>query len=144
MIKTLSLSGAIVVATALWVGGLAQARPSTQPASAPSKPIRGVITLGKKLESGTLFLILRPKGAKKGPPIAVRRYVKPKFPLKFELDSKNVMIPGTSFEGPFDLFARMDQDGNAMTKQPGDMVNAKPVAVRPGDLKVKLALDKQL
>lgn len=126
---------------------LAVGTPASQPASQPSSasPIRGTIKVGKGITApkGSVFVILRPEGsADRGPPIAVLKLDKPKFPLKFVIGPENVMIPGTTFRGPFDLYARLDQDGNPITKKSGDLFNVKPVRVRPGDRKVAVVLDK--
>ena len=125
---------------------LALGNPSSQPASQPGSaaPIQGVIKLGKgfKAKAGSVFILLRTEGsADRGPPIAVLRLDKLKFPLKFTIGSENVMIPGTTFQGPFDLYARLDQDGNPITKKEGDLFNAKPLRVKPGDKKVVVILD---
>ncbi|MBX2811011.1 MAG: hypothetical protein KTR25_04355 [Myxococcales bacterium] len=119
----------------------------TAPASRPSevKPVKGTITVGRGFapKNGYVFVILRPEGsADRGPPIAVLRIDKPTFPLPFSIGPENVMISGTRFRGPFDLYARFDQDGNPMSKARGDLFNAKPVRVKSGDKKVSVVLNK--
>ena len=94
---------------------------------------------------GTLFIILRMKGMPDmGPPIAVKRVASPTFPLSFSVGSQNLMQQGTPFEGPFDVRARLDFDGNAMTKNPGDLFTSVPVAADPGKTSVTVVLDKSL
>jgi len=44
------------------------------------------------------------------------------------------------FEGPIALTARLDGDGDAMTRDASDPQTAQPVAVVPGTLGVELLL----
>lgn len=66
-----------------------------------------------------LFLSARP--VKGGAPLAAKKIVDFKFPQSFILDDTNVMIPGTKLEGEIEITARLDQDGDAMTRTPGDV-----------------------
>ena len=50
------------------------------------------------------------------------------------------MIPSMTFEGPIELTARLDGDGNASTRTAGDRATGQPVAVAPGDAGVTLRL----
>lgn len=117
--------------------------PSSQPSD--TQPVTGTIKLGKGLKAvkGSVFIILRPEGAAdRGPPMAVLRINQPKFPVSFEIGPQNVMIPGTQFKGPFNLYARLDQDGNPLTKEAGDLYNSSPVQVNSGDKRVPVILNK--
>ena len=87
-----------------------------------------------------LFIIARPAGAAGGPPLAVVRVPSPEFPFDFEIGPKDVMIPSMTFEGPIELTARLDGDGNASTRTAGDRATGQPVAVAPGDAGVTLRL----
>jgi hypothetical protein len=55
-----------------------------------------------------------------------------------------VMIPTLRFEGSITVTARLDSDGNAMTKLPGDLVGAVATPVAPGASGLKLVLDGKL
>ncbi len=119
------------------------------PAEAPQNatdPVRGTIALAASVGDsggGTLFIIVRNQGVP-GPPLAVKKVDDPKFPLNFEIGQGDVMMQGAPFVGPFEVSARLDSDGNAMTKTPGDLVNANPVVgVKPGE-PTQLVLDKRL
>lgn len=108
--------------------------------------IRGTIEIDPKLAAGaegTVYVVLRPAGVPPmGPPVAVKRYTAPSFPLAFEVGPGDVMMAGSPFIGPFDVYVRLDRDGNAMTKQPGDLETAAPVGGRsPGDEPVVVRLD---
>ena len=110
--------------------------------------IRVRVSLDPALEGevpgdGVLFVIARKAGAVGGPPLAVVRTPGPAFPAKFEIGQDNVMIPGLRFEGPLDLTARLDVDGNAMTRMAGDFQGTLADPVEPG-AEVEIVLDQRL
>jgi hypothetical protein len=120
------------------------------PSDIPSgAPISGEIAVAAGLGeagSGTLFVVLRPAGTpNQGPPMAVKRIDAPSFPQTFEVSQADVMMKGVPFLGPFDIYVRLDRDGNAMTKDAGDLVNTAPAAqIAAGATGVKIELDKRL
>ena len=87
-----------------------------------------------------LFLIARKGGG--GPPLAVVRVANPRFPLKFEISKRNVMIPGVPFEGMVTLTARLDADGSAGPASAGDLEGRTARPVRVGEKKVRIVIDK--
>jgi hypothetical protein len=112
-------------------------------------PVEGQITVDASLGdpgSGTIFIVVRNQGMpNQGPPLAVKRIADPKFPASFQISASDMMMPGIPFVGPFDIYARLDRDGNAMTKDPGDLVNSAPAAgVKAGSKDVQISLDKKL
>ncbi len=114
---------------------------------APGPPIRGRVEIAEPLrdsvpEQAILFLIARRQDT--GPPLAVLRIPNPSFPYEFELGQANVMIPTLRFEGDLQLTARLDSDGNARTKLPGDLVGKISGSLSPGDTGIVLTLDAQL
>ena len=104
--------------------------------------VRGRVSLAPEASGrgGTLFIIARRQGMTAGPPLAVLRVTSPNFPLAFEIGPDQVMIPGMRFEGPISLTARLDGDGDAMTRDDSDPQTGQPVAVVPGTLGVELLL----
>ena len=98
---------------------------------------------GSSLETGTVYIIVRAAGMPPvGPPLAVRKYSNPKFPLEFQIGPEHVMMQNMPFEGPFDVFARWDADGNAMTKAAGDLESSKPLkSVNKGSSGHRLIFD---
>ncbi len=117
--------------------------------SAASSPIRGRVEIAPELvkhagSGSVLFLIARSAAAGGGPPLAVRRFVSPRFPLEFEIGQENVMIPSMRFEGAIQLTARLDSDGNAMTRLPGDLQGAMSTPLSPGAVGALLTLDQRL
>ncbi|HEV8323877.1 MAG TPA: hypothetical protein VG389_19830 [Myxococcota bacterium] len=74
----------------------------------------------KVAPTDTLFIIVR--NAPVGPPLAVKRIVGPAFPVSFDIGPADAMAgPASWTGGPYWLAARLDKDGNAMSKNPGDV-----------------------
>lgn len=121
--------------------------PPAAPPSAEGAAIRGTISLAPELEDrvpagGILFLIAR--RGEGGPPLAVQRVVEPQFPLEFAIGPEDRMIEQMPFVGPLLLEARVDADGNAMTRQPGDLRGAAPGSYEPGASDVAIVVDEAL
>jgi len=117
------------------------------PTAAAGSPVRGTISVAPELadrvpRNGVLFVFARPLGG--GPPVAARRLPVANLPLAFELGPDHRMMQGVPFQGPFQLVARLDTDGNATTRTPGDLQGTSPAPVSPGDTDVILVLDEAL
>jgi len=119
------------------------AQASSRAGAARGSTITGEVRLGqgRPPAGATLFVIARPAGTRGGPPLAVLRVPEPQFPFAFELSQANVMIPSLRFEGDMDVTARLDVDGNAMTRDPSDLEGRSPSARRPGDADVLIVLE---
>jgi cytochrome c-type biogenesis protein CcmH len=110
-------------------------------------PVTGTVELAPELAGKTpagavLFIIARRGG---GPPLAVKRVPNPQFPLPFTIGPDDRMIQTMPFAGPIALSARIDSDGNATSRSPGDLMGAArggPVA--PGAIGVVIVLDTLL
>ena len=121
---------------------------AASPAGATGGAIEGEIALapgleGSRPDQGVLFVIARPQGATGGPPLAVLRIPNPSFPLEFSIGPENVMIPTMQFAGPISLSARLDADGNAMTRGPGDISSPVVDGLEPGASGVRITLSEQ-
>ncbi len=119
------------------------------PASQDEPAIQGIVELAPEFaqrvpDGATLFLIAYRSEATGGPPLAVRRFTAPRFPLRFEVGPEHLMIPGSAFEGELRLSARLDSDGNAMTRLPGDLHGSAAQTVSPGARDVAIVLDQRL
>jgi len=117
-------------------------------AAAAGAPIEGVIELAPELaaarpDGGVLFVIARPQGARGGPPLAVLRIPSPSFPLEFSIGPDDVMIPSMTFAGSISLSARLDADGNAMTRGAGDISSPVLESLSPGTTGVALRLSER-
>ena len=126
------------------MGGGGPDRAGNSSVGRPGAAVRGRVSLAEPADGsrGTLFIIARPEGVVGGPPLAVLRVPSPEFPLAFEIGPEQVMIPGMRFEGPIALTARLDGDGDAMTRDPNDPETRSPLAVVPGFVGVELLLSR--
>jgi cytochrome c-type biogenesis protein CcmH len=108
--------------------------------------ITGSVSLSEGLADqateGVLFIIARKEGMR--PPLAVKRVENPSFPLTFSLGPDDRMIDTIPFEGSLEISVRLDGDGNAMSREPGDLQSAASKPVEPGAEDVELVLDTKL
>lgn len=118
---------------------------ATSTAARGAAPIEGLVELSGELAEArpagaVLFVIARPEGVTAGPPLAVLRIADPEFPYSFSIGPANVMIPSMRFEGAISLSARLDADGNAMTRSADDISSPILSSLAPGATGVKLDL----
>lgn len=123
--------------------------PGSQAGADDPATIRGRVEIppdlaGALRPDATLFVIARRAGAQGGPPLAVRRIPAPSLPYEFAIGPQHAMIQGVPFEGPISLTARLDGDGDAMTRRPGDLSGEAGGAVEPGSDGVVILLDQRI
>jgi hypothetical protein len=149
--------------------GAPAAAPSAPPAAAPAMPaaaaptpaaeapvvdspgasITGSIVLAPAVakarpKGGTLYLVVRrisDNPTARGTLIAVRKLPVTKFPLPFSLTAADMPFQNGPFDGELVLTARIDQDGDPLTHEKGDVYGTLP-KVAVGSHDVKLALDQ--
>jgi len=107
------------------------------------KKVTGTISLDPALkaqwpENKILFLIARPQGIKRGPPLAVQRIFTTPLPYAFSIGQSDTMMAGAQFDGPLTLTVRLDQDGDA-SSAPGDIEGT--LDTHAGAENVKLVLN---
>lgn len=85
-----------------------------------------------------LFVIVREAGFDTGPPVAVKRVPAVDFPITLTLSQKDSMA-GESLPGLLRLDARIDRDGDPLTKDPRDPI-ASEDNVRLGSGQILLVL----
>ena len=68
---------------------------------------------------------------------------KDSFPLQYVVKQQDAMM-GAPLVGKITVSARVDQDGDAISKQPGDLVTDLSAPVMVGENPVKLTLNKAL
>ncbi|MEO5760945.1 MAG: tetratricopeptide repeat protein [Vicinamibacteria bacterium] len=110
-------------------------------ADGSSKNVVVVVDLPKGTSvppSALLFVIVREAGFETGPPVAVKRVLALNFPITVTLTNKDSMA-GESLPGLVRIDARIDRDGDPLTKDPRDPV-ASEDNVRPGSGQVLLVL----
>ncbi|MFQ5851217.1 MAG: cytochrome c-type biogenesis protein CcmH [Candidatus Binatia bacterium] len=117
---------------------------------AVSRRIQGTISVDPKLEAevdrgDVLFIIARAANSEGGAPLAVKRVDRPTFPLSYFLGPENTMVPGRPFSGRVNVSARLDKDGNPMTKEKGSLsgqYKRNPVGI--GSKKVDIVIDQAM
>jgi hypothetical protein len=133
------------------VGALGLPPPDPNRKIDPTHHVKGVISVDRKVadrmsKGGVVFVsIRRADGAGQpvgGPPLAVAKLTYEGADMPFELGEGQAMIGGTELTGDVVVSARYDQDQDAMSKQPGDVVGSKGVKI-PAD-NVKIVLDTVL
>ena len=115
--------------------------------AATGPPIAGKVLLAPELagrvpEGAVLFLIARVGDS--GRPVAAKRIAAPEFPLTFELGPEDRMAHEMPYEGPFQLTARIDLDGDAATHTTGDLQGVTEGSHSPGDTGVTILIDEAL
>jgi len=106
--------------------------------------VSGLIELDRASSSGKggiVFVTVRPAGAQGGPPIAAKKLEGTSFPLAFALGDADSM-QGAPIPDHVLLEARLDGDGDPMTKDPSDPV-ARQDDVRLGMKDVRLVLKRR-
>jgi len=105
------------------------AAPAPAAAAAPTSGPSVHVTLtlaGTPSPNAVLYVIARAAGQTAGPPAAVKRIANPTFPLDIDLSAADSMM-GQPLPANVRIEARLDSDGDAMTKNPSD-----PHAVQDG------------
>lgn len=112
------------------------------PRRADGPTLTGRVSLGAGLKApagALLYIAVRKKGVP-GPPLAARRVPNASLPYEFSLSGADAMMEGTVFEGEVEITARLDQDGDPLSRQPGDVQGVKNAKV--GDSGLKIVLDQ--
>jgi hypothetical protein len=113
----------------------------------PNKFVEGRIVASDKTKSlikdgAILFLSVRPidsaTGEVIGSPLAVDRIDVKSLPVTFRLDESKAMSAGTNFSGDVVVMARVDGDGDAITKVKGDIVGSVKAKIPQGGLTLTL------
>jgi tetratricopeptide (TPR) repeat protein len=114
------------------------ASPAAAPVSGPSVHLTLTLAGAKPSPSAVLFIIARASGETAGPPAAVKRIGNPTFPLELDLSSADSMM-GQPLPANITIEARLDSDGDAMTKNASDP-HASQSGVATNGTKVALVL----
>ena len=120
---------------------------SRRAAAVTGPPLSGQILLAPELaervpRGAVLFLIAR--AGNSGRPVAAKRIDALEFPLAFELGPEDRMAHDMPYEGPFQLTARIDSDGDAATRTAGDLRGVADGDHSPGDTGVTILIDERL
>lgn len=134
-----SEGGPMAGASGAPAGGSASAAPP--PAAPTEQDVVGTIALAPGVSppaSGIVFVYARPNGVTAGPPSAALKLPVSSFPMSFRIGPGNSPMGGP-FPAEMTLTARLDADGNAMTKDPADP-SARQDGVKAGQQGVTLTL----
>ena len=111
----------------------------------PKATITGKLVLSEKVKDqvkpgDVIFLVARQDdGSEKGGAIlGVKRFVVDRWPIPFQLDGRDAMTPGAAFGGKMLVTARVDKDGDAMTKNPGDVIGVAHLEVPATSAKISI------
>ncbi|MES2641189.1 MAG: tetratricopeptide repeat protein [Myxococcota bacterium] len=110
----------------------------------PPNDVTGTITLdasvaGKAKPGDVLFLSARAPGVTGGPPTWVKRVPVQSFPWSFTLGPNDAMIKGMPTPEQVVITARIDRDGDPVTKSPDDLLGVSP-PLKPGATGVTITL----
>lgn len=105
-----------------------QMEASTPSPAATAGTFSGAISLDSKLAgkvdpNAVLFISAKPaEGPQMGvPPVASQRVPNPKFPLQYTLSQADVIMPGATLSGQFNIVAKLMKNGAAGPMGPGDI-----------------------
>jgi hypothetical protein len=112
----------------------------------PTHRITGTITISPKTAArakvGTpLFVIVKQAdaaGKPVGTPLAVDKLSWDGNPISYDVTEGQAMVNGTQMTGDVVVTARIDQDGDAISKQPGDIVGEVRVKVPASNANITL------
>jgi cytochrome c-type biogenesis protein CcmH len=105
-----------------------QMEASTSSPAAAAGTFSGTIFLDPKLAgkvdpNAVLFISAKPaEGPQMGvPPVASQRVPSPKFPLQYTLSQVDVIMPGATLSGQFNIVVKLMKNGAAGPMGPGDI-----------------------
>jgi cytochrome c-type biogenesis protein CcmH len=113
------------------------------PAGAPAAGIAGTVELAEGVAAvpgAIVFITVRPAGVTSGPPVAAKRLPAASFPLAFDVGPGDSMM-GQALPDRLRVDARVDRDGDPLTRDPADPVAAAD-DVRRGAAGLRLILRK--
>lgn len=138
-------------------GGTSGAGPASRPsphgmiaAGSAGAPFSGLIRLEEGLKpedvkrTDVLFVMARESQGNglAGRLVAVKRLADVEFPVRYEISAADLMIPGLPFAGPFVVTARLDRDGDPMTRGEDDLYATYPDEVQVAQEGVHMTLKK--
>jgi hypothetical protein len=131
-------------------GGPASSPHAAFPDTPPGAPFTGLVKLDEGLSEAdvkatdVLFVMARESQGNNlaGRLMAVKRLGPVQLPLRYEIGASDVMVPGLPFTGPFIVTARLDRDGDPMTRGEDDLYATFATPVTAGQEGVHLLLKK--
>jgi hypothetical protein len=90
-----------------------------------------------KSKSGVVFVLARQEGVSAGPPVAVKRLQADSFPMTFVMTAADSMM-GQPLPAKMRIEARLDADGDVVTKNPGEPFGVKDGVVSGSTISLAL------
>jgi|AntRauTorckE6833_2_1112554.scaffolds.fasta_scaffold126254_1 hypothetical protein len=104
-----------------------------------AQSISGEVSIKGTAPKGVLYIFAKKFGGKMPMPLAVKKIVAPKFPLKFELSQKDAMMKEIPFKGPFVVTARLSPSGDASDKSGLEVSTIEKVSIGQENIQLILA-----
>jgi hypothetical protein len=123
------------------------AAPATGGGNTGAQTITGLITLAPARKADVtptdvVYLVARrvaDNPGARGSLVAVKRFTASSFPIEFSLSQADMMFKNGAFEGELTLAARVDKDGDPITRKKGDVFGTVDrVKVGAAGVEVKL------
>lgn len=104
--------------------------------------VRLAPALAARLSPGDVLFVLARQG-EGGPPLAVKRFPRPTFPLRYTLSAEDVMLAGVPFAGEVRVVALIKKGGAAGPPGPGDLEGTRSSGpVKVGASGVDITIDR--
>ncbi|MFA6029748.1 MAG: hypothetical protein WC969_07840 [Elusimicrobiota bacterium] len=129
-------------ALALWA-----CQPPTGSGEEPRRfHLSGVVSVAGPLHTRTerpnsVLFIVASNAA--GIPVAMKRTVNPKLPLKYEMNEEDLVLPGPVWKGSLSVKAQLSTHGQAGLTLHGDLTGSHPGSARNDDGGVDIRIDRE-
>jgi hypothetical protein len=104
-----------------------------------AQSISGEVSIKGASPKGVLYIFAKKFGGKMPMPLAVKRIVNPKFPVKFSLSQADAMMKQIPFKGPFVVIARLSPSGDVSDKSGVEISTIKKVKMGQKDIQLILS-----
>jgi hypothetical protein len=104
-----------------------------------SQSISGEVSIKGANPKGVLYIFAKKFGGKMPMPLAVKRIVNPKFPVKFNLSQADAMMKQIPFKGPFVVTARLSPSGDVSDKSGVEISTIKKIEMNQKNIQLILS-----
>lgn len=109
--------------------------------------LSGTITIASALQkhlpinNSVMFIVAKNDG---DVPIAVHRIVNPQFPVRFNIEPEDLIVPELPTDTPLRIEVEMNTHGTVGSPVRGDLKGAHPSPVYPGEKRIHVVVDHQV
>jgi hypothetical protein len=75
--------------------------------------------------------------------VAIERIVNPRLPLRYELDEKDLVLPGKAWGGPLTVKVLVNRHGKVGVSERGDLRGIHKGKARSGEQHVNVVVDEE-